>query len=71
VRVVEPFTQVPVVCELPTELQPAHELPPLMSMIWAEAIDTPKVPQTKILAMIEKDLVNMIVSLLQICLEKI
>jgi hypothetical protein len=71
VRLVFPKTQIPEVCELPTEFQPAHELPPLMSMIWAEAIDTPKVPQTKILAMIEIYLVNMIVSPLQICLEKI
>jgi hypothetical protein len=37
VRLVEPCTHVPEVCELPTELQPFHELPPLMSTTCADA----------------------------------
>jgi hypothetical protein len=36
--VVEPCTQVPEVCELPTEFQPDHELPPSMSTTWAWAV---------------------------------
>jgi hypothetical protein len=39
VRVVEPRTHEPAVCELPMELHPPHEVPPLMSMTCAEATD--------------------------------
>jgi hypothetical protein len=62
VREVEPFTQIPEVCELPTELQPAHELPPLMSTMEAEASFTPKVLPAKTMTMVEKDFENITAS---------